>query len=114
MDKELFDELIESIKEGGAIMRGGQKPSREFHFPKQRARPREYVICVSRDHPEFLTYCKVYEVIPDESSAREQQIRIVDDTDECAPYPGECFIPIDLPHDVEQALQYSSESSSRS
>jgi len=95
-------------------MRGEQKPSCELHFPKQPARPRQYVICVTRGHPEFLTYCKVYEVIPDDVSAREQEIRIVDDTGECAPYPREYFIPIDLPHDVEQALHYSSEPSSRS
>lgn len=32
MKKELFDDLLESIKEGGAILRGEKKPRREFHF----------------------------------------------------------------------------------
>lgn len=30
MNESLFDELVESIKEGGAILRGEQKPSRGF------------------------------------------------------------------------------------
>ncbi len=32
MKKELFNELLESVKQGGAIRRGEMKPSREFHF----------------------------------------------------------------------------------
>ena len=30
MNEGLFDELVESVKEGGAILRGDQKPSRRF------------------------------------------------------------------------------------
>lgn len=30
MKRDLFDELLESVKEGGAILRGEVKPSREF------------------------------------------------------------------------------------
>lgn len=32
MKDELFNELLESVKEGGAILRGERKPSREFTF----------------------------------------------------------------------------------
>jgi putative transcriptional regulator len=32
MKKELFDELLESVREGGAILRGEKEPSRTFHF----------------------------------------------------------------------------------
>lgn len=34
MKKEIFDELIESIKEGAQILKNGQKPSREFNLKK--------------------------------------------------------------------------------
>jgi hypothetical protein len=34
MKKELFDELLESVKQGGAIMKGTLKPSRTFTFPE--------------------------------------------------------------------------------
>jgi putative transcriptional regulator len=33
MKKELFDELLESVKQGAAIMKGAMEPSRVFHFP---------------------------------------------------------------------------------
>jgi putative transcriptional regulator len=32
MKKELFDELLESVREGGAILRGEREPSRRFTF----------------------------------------------------------------------------------
>jgi putative transcriptional regulator len=32
MKEDLFNELVESVKEGGAILRGEMKPSREFIF----------------------------------------------------------------------------------
>ncbi len=32
MKNELFEELMNSIKEGGAIVRGEKKPSRSFNF----------------------------------------------------------------------------------
>lgn len=38
MKKELFDELIESVREGGAILRGESKPSRVFRFEEPDVR----------------------------------------------------------------------------
>ena len=32
MKNELFDELLESIQQGGEIIRGKKQPSREFNF----------------------------------------------------------------------------------
>jgi len=32
MNDELFDELLESVQEGGAILRGEKAPSRRFEF----------------------------------------------------------------------------------
>jgi putative transcriptional regulator len=32
MKQQLFDELLESVKQGGAILRGESKPSRSFDF----------------------------------------------------------------------------------
>lgn len=34
MKKELFEELLESVKQGAAIMKGEIEPSRVFHFPE--------------------------------------------------------------------------------
>jgi putative transcriptional regulator len=38
MKKELFEELLESVKQGGAIMKGDIKPSRIFEFPESEVK----------------------------------------------------------------------------
>ena len=38
MKKELFKELLESVKQGGAIMKGSMKSSRVFQFPDSEVR----------------------------------------------------------------------------
>lgn len=38
MKKELFEELLESVRQGGSIMRGATKPSRTFEFPESEVR----------------------------------------------------------------------------
>ena len=38
MKKELFDELLESVKQGAAIAKGTLKPSRTFKFPESEVK----------------------------------------------------------------------------
>jgi len=38
MRKELFDELLNSVKQGGKIMKGSMEPSRTFEFPESEVR----------------------------------------------------------------------------
>jgi putative transcriptional regulator len=38
MKKELFKELFDSVKQGGAIMKGTMKPLRTFEFPESEVR----------------------------------------------------------------------------
>lgn len=38
MKKELFDELLESVRQGGEILRGERAPSRTFHFEEPDVR----------------------------------------------------------------------------
>ena len=38
MKKELFEELLESVKQGGAIMKGRMKPLRTFDFAESEVR----------------------------------------------------------------------------
>ncbi len=38
MKKKLFEEFLESVKQGGSIMRGATKPSRTFEFPESEVR----------------------------------------------------------------------------
>ena len=39
MKDELFDELLESVREGGAILRGESEASRTFEFPEKDGVP---------------------------------------------------------------------------
>lgn len=39
MDDERFDELLESVRQGGAILRGEAAPSRVFEFPERDGVP---------------------------------------------------------------------------
>ena len=38
MKKELFEELLESVKQGSAILKGTMKPLRTFDFPESEVR----------------------------------------------------------------------------
>jgi putative transcriptional regulator len=38
MKQDLFDELLESVREGGAILRGEKRAAREFHFDEPDVR----------------------------------------------------------------------------
>jgi putative transcriptional regulator len=38
MKNELFEELLESLKQGGAIMKGSRKASRVFEFPESEVK----------------------------------------------------------------------------
>ena len=38
MKKELFEELLKSVRQGGAVLRGERKPSRSFQFPEPNVR----------------------------------------------------------------------------
>jgi len=50
MKEELFEELLQSVREGGEILRGRRKPSRAFRVdePDVRAVRREYRLSQSK------------------------------------------------------------------
>jgi hypothetical protein len=64
----------------------------------------QYAICVSSHDPDLLTPRMVYQILPDESAARSNYVRVVDNEGEDYLYPADYFIFIELPREVEQAL----------
>ncbi len=104
MRKELFDELVESVKQGGAIMRGEAKPSREFHYPSARTPHRrtrkQFAICINTDEPELLEPRKIYQVMV----LADDLLKVIDEAGEAAVYPTDYFVLIDLPRVAERAL----------
>lgn len=64
-----------------------------------------FVVCIDNtDYPVALEIRKIYKVIPDKTAAKHQLIRVIDESGEDYPYPAGCFVPIDLPDKVAQAL----------
>ena len=49
MNDELFKELLESVKQGAAIMKGTMQPSRSFEFPETEVRALREQFGLSQD-----------------------------------------------------------------
>ena len=73
--------------------------------PKSR---RQFAICIRTDDPDLLTPRRIYEVLPDESAAKSQYVRVIDNEGEYYLYPGTYFVFADFPPAVEQALMQAS------
>lgn len=61
-------------------------------------------VCVRNDGCEDLQLRKLYQILPDETAARNGLLRVIDDSGEDYLYPVTNFIPISLPAAVEQVL----------
>jgi hypothetical protein len=70
---------------------------------KRRNSTPRFAVCVSTGDPDLLRPRTVYQVLPDESAARSNYIRVIDNAGEDYLYPAEYFIFVDLPRDVERA-----------
>jgi hypothetical protein len=115
MKKEAFAELVESLRQGGAILRGEMKPARTFKYENLKARTRNqkhktsqvlglFAICVYSDDPRSLEVRKVYQVLPDESAAESDYLRVVDETGEDYLYPADHFILLEVPSKAHREL----------
>jgi hypothetical protein len=102
MKKEDFEELLESVREGGAILRGAAQPSRVFRITASRmphAEP-QFAICIQTDDSELLIPRKLYQITVLPSG----NVKVMDEAGEAAVYPADHFILIELPHEIEHAL----------
>ena len=70
-----------------------------------KSHSRHFVICICNDdYPASLETRKIYEVLPDPSAERHNQVRVIDESGEDYLYPEEYFIPIKLPKNAEDAV----------
>jgi hypothetical protein len=66
---------------------------------------KHFAICVDNtDYEASLILRKIYEIIPDELGARDDLLRIVDESGEDYLYHKSHFITVEFPMEVEQAL----------
>lgn len=62
-------------------------------------------ICVdNKDYEMSLERRKVYPVLPDESAARSNYVRVVDETGEDYLFPASRFVLIPVTREVEEAV----------
>ena len=67
--------------------------------------PRQFAVCVkNEEHEESLELRKIYEVLPDPVAAGHEMVRVIDEEGEDYLYPRDWFLPIELPHNVEEAI----------
>lgn len=65
----------------------------------------QFAICIDNtDYEASLIPRKIYRIIPDEEAARDDMIRIVDESGEDYLYHTSHFIVVGFPIEVEQAL----------
>ena len=57
-----------------------------------------FAVCIDNaGYPDDLNMRTVYHLLPDDSAARSNYLRIVDETGEDYLYPAELFVLIDVP-----------------
>jgi hypothetical protein len=66
---------------------------------------KHFAICIDNtDYAASLIVKKIYEVLPDEEAAKDDFLRIIDESGEDYLYHRSHFILLELPLEVEQAL----------
>ena len=66
---------------------------------------RHFAVCVrNEEHEESLELRKIYEVLEDRTAADHNMIRVIDEEGEDYLYPRDWFLPIQLPHNIEEAI----------
>ena len=64
----------------------------------------KFAVCMRSDDSDLLTIHKIYRVLPDESAAKSNHVRVIDNEGEDYLYPANYFMFIDLPQEIERAL----------
>ncbi len=68
----------------------------------------QFAICINTDDPDLLTPRRIYQILPDESAARSNYIRVIDNEGEDYLYPAKYFSFVYFPLAAERALLQAS------
>ena len=66
-----------------------------------------FVLCIRNEGCEDLEIRKVYQVLHDESAAKDDYIRVIDESGEDYLYPQNLFYPIELSKAAEETLLHA-------
>jgi hypothetical protein len=64
----------------------------------------KFAVCIQSDDADLLTPRMIYQVLPDESAAKSNYVRVVDNEGEDYLYPARYFMFLELPQEIERAL----------
>jgi hypothetical protein len=67
-----------------------------------------FVVCIQSGGEDDLEPRKVYRVLPDRAAARDDYLRVIDESGEDYLYPAELFAPLKLPAATTRQLERSS------
>jgi hypothetical protein len=64
-----------------------------------------FAVCIDNAaYPDDLKVRTIYQILPDDSAARSNYIRVIDETGEDYLYPAAYFVIIDVPPEAQKAL----------
>ena len=65
----------------------------------------EFVVCINNsNYSASLELHKIYQTVSDKDATLKGDIRVIDESGEDYLYPSSCFVPIQVPHSVEESL----------
>ena len=65
----------------------------------------QFAICVRNEgYAPPLEFWKVYRILPSPDAAKHHCVRVVDEARQDYLYPKDCFVPVELPRTVRQAM----------
>ncbi|HEX8846621.1 MAG TPA: hypothetical protein VF791_18385 [Pyrinomonadaceae bacterium] len=68
-----------------------------------------FAVCINNSaYPDDLKVRTVYQVLPDESAARSDYIRVIDETGEDYLYPATYFVFVEIPPEAAKVLMATS------
>ena len=65
---------------------------------------KEFAVCIFSGENSLLTPRKVYQILPDDSAARSDFVRIVDDEGEDYLYPKKYFVFVSVPSEAADSI----------
>ena len=69
----------------------------------------QFAVCIDNTgYPASLERYKIYRVLPDEETARDGDLRVIDESGEDYLYLATCFVVIEVPQEVERAMLHAS------
>ena len=76
-----------------------------LYMKKRKITSSKFVVCINNSkYPASLELYKIYRTVPDEDAALGEDLRIIDESGEDYLDSAEYFIPIEVPHELEQVM----------